>query len=293
MHNRMNRRSAILLVVALLWAVPAFAEQAKSAPPSPQGGFTILLSNDDGYGAPGLQALLEALRPVAEVYVAAPAGEQSGKGHSIVTTREPIFIQERKQPDGATWWAIEAPPATCVRLALESLLPRRPDLVISGINRGENLGITVYLSGTLGAAREAAIVGIPAIAVSMDGSNERDYAATAAYIRGLVQELRSKGMLRPGFFLNVNHPAGEVKGVMVARLSTKATAEKYERRTSPRRRIYFWSEWEPLKDDDEGTDVWAFVRGYIALTPMQLDVTANQEMKRFRAFEKRATAPVK
>lgn len=284
------------LVIFLLFV--AFAQgdaaRAQSAAQTPApGGFTILLSNDDGYDAPGLRAMIEALRPVGDVYVAAPATEQSGKGHSILTTREPVFISERKQPNGVPWYAIEAPPATCVRLAVESLLPRRPDVVISGINRGENLGITVYLSGTLGAAREAAIVGIPAIAVSTDGNSEKDYATTAAYIRELLGQLRAKHMLKPGLFLNVNHPAREAKGVRVTRLSLKPTGERYERRTSPRGRIYFWSEWEPLKDDEEGTDVWAFVRGYITLTPMQLDVTSTHAMEAFRTLEVRAAAAPK
>lgn len=284
-------RRKVILVIFLFFAALAQgdAARAQSAAQAPApGGFTILLSNDDGYDAPGLRAMIETLRPVGDIYVAAPATVQSGKGHSILTTAEPIFISERKQPSGVTWYAIEAPPATCVRLALEALLPRRPDVVISGINRGENLGITVYLSGTLGAAREAAIVGIPAIAVSMDGNNEKDYAATAGYVRELLGQLRAKQMLRPGFFLNVNHPAREAKGVRVTRLSLKPTTERYQRRASPRGRIYFWSEWEPLKDDEEGTDVWAFVRGYITLTPMQLNVTSAQAMEAFRAFEARA-----
>lgn len=285
MRNRAGARRVLLLfwlVVASHPAGPVWA-QSGTAQTSPSN-LTILLSNDDGYDAPGLRALVEALRPVAEVYVVAPAAEQSGKGHSILTTREPIFLSERRQPNGALWYAVEAPPATCVRLAIESLLPRRPDLVISGINRGENLGVAVYLSGTLGAAREAAIAGLPALAVSMGGSSEKDYAATAAYVRDLVGQLRARQMLRPGLFLNVNRPAGEARGVALTRLSLKPTHERYERRTSPRGRVYFWSAWEPLTDDDEGTDVWAFVRGYVTLTPMGLDVTHEAAMASFRAF---------
>lgn len=286
MHKR--ERKILILIVWLLLVFTAGPVAAQSAGSATPGGLTILLSNDDGYDAPGLKALAEAMRPLGEIYVAAPAVEQSGKGHSILTTREPIFVTERRQSNGVMWYAIEAPPATCVRLAIESLLPRRPDLVVSGINRGENLGITVYLSGTLGAAREAAIAGIPAIAVSMDGNDPKDYATTATYLRGLIEEMRAKGLLKPGFFLNVNHPRGDAKGVRVARLSTKATLEKYERRSSPRGRVYFWSAWEPLKDDDEGTDVWAFVRGYITLTPMALDVTDASATVALRAFEKQA-----
>ena len=270
--------TVILLLIILLLAAPLGAQKSDS------GRFTILLSNDDGYDAAGLKGLIAALQRVGEIIVAAPATEQSGIGHALIL-RAPIVVNERKQPNGATWYAIEGPPATCVRLALESLLPRTPDVVISGINRGDNLGTTVYHSGTLGAAREAALVGLPAIAVSMRGDDEKDYAVAAVYVRQLVEQLRAKHLLKPGFFLNVNVPAGERKGVRVARLSLKPRPEGFERRVSPRGRIYFWPVWEQLKDDEEGTDVWAFVRGFITLTPMMLDVTAPQAMDALRALE--------
>lgn len=272
-------RNRVLMMVLLLLAVVGGVQ------PQASGKFLVLLTNDDGYDAPGLRALVEAFRSRAEIVVAAPATEQSGKGHSITTSAEPIFLRAHRQPDGALWYAIEAPPATCVRLAVESLLPRRPDLVVSGINRGENLGITVYLSGTVGAAREAAIVGLPAIAVSMRGNRQEDYAAAAAFVAGLVEQLQQKQALRPGLFLNVNVPAGERRGVRVARLSLLATHEDYERRESPRGRVYYWSRWRPLEDDVEGTDVWAFARGYITLTPMTLDVTDVSALETLRSLE--------
>jgi len=276
---RGQKRPLFCLVIFVLLAVPLRAQERGP------GGFAILLSNDDGYDAPGLKALIEALRPVGEILVAAPAAEQSGVGHGL-TLRAPIMVNERKQPNGATWYAIEGPPATCVRLALESLLGRRPEVVISGINRGDNLGTAVYHSGTLGAARQAALVGVPAIAVSIRGDDEKDYAAAAAYIRQLVEHLRAKQVLKPGFFLNVNVPAGERKGVRLTRLSMTPRPEAFERRVSPRGRLYFWPVWEQLKADAEGTDVWAFVRGYITLTPMALDVTATLALESLRGLER-------
>ncbi len=272
-------RNRVLVSVLLLVAV------AGGMQPQASKQFLVLLTNDDGYDAPGLRALVEAFRSRAEIVVAAPATEQSGKGHSITTSAEPIFLRSHRQPDGALWYAIEAPPATCVRLAVESLLPRRPDLVISGINRGENLGITVYLSGTVGAAREAAIVGLPAIAVSMRGNRQEDYAAAATFVVGLVDQLQQKQALQPGLFLNVNVPAGERRGVRLTRLSLLATHEDYERRESPRGRVYYWSRWRPLEDDAEGTDVWAFARGYVTLTPMTLDVTNVSALETLRSLE--------
>jgi len=269
------KRQFFLLVLSLFMTVAVCVPQAGS------GRLTILLTNDDGYDAPGLRALIEALRPASDVIVAAPAVEQSGKGHSLIL-RDPIFVTEKKQTNGAMWYAIDASPASCVRLAVENLLPRRPALAISGINRGENLGATVYHSGTLGAAREAAIVGLPAIAVSIGGDESKDYAAAADFIRRLVDQLQAKQMLKPGLFLNVNVPAGERKGVRVTRLSVKPRHDIFERRVSPSGRLYFWPAWKQLEDDEEGTDIWAFVRGFIAVTPMELDVTAVQAIEGLR-----------
>ncbi len=280
----MNRRNslrifAIAVVLACLGA-PALAQQ----PP-----FTILVTNDDGYSAPGLRAIAEALKPLGEVIVAAPAQNQSGKGHSIVTS-DPILVFERRQTNGVIWYAIEATPATTARLALDKLMPRKPDLVVSGINRGENLGIVVYYSGTLGAAREAAITGIPAIAVSMAGDNEADYAATAAALREIVEQLKTKDMIKPGLFLNVNAPAGKTKGVMVTRLSSKANEQIYDQRRNPRGTLYFWPNWRPLDKEDEGTDVWGFLNGWITVTPMLLDTTDTASLPAYKFLEKKAAA---
>ena len=272
------RRTVFLPFVFLFFIWPLEAQQPASDP------FTILLSNDDGYDAPGLRALTEALRPVGEIIVAAPTFEQSGKGHGL-TLREPIAVSERKQPNGTTWYSIEAPPATCVRLALESLLTRRPDVVISGINRGDNLGITVYHSGTVGAAREAAIVGLPAIAVSIRGDEPETYAAAASFVRDLVEQLRAKQALQPGLFLNVNVPVGPSRGARLTRLSVKPRYDRFERRVSPTGRLYVWPSFDQLEDDAEGTDVWAFVRGFITVTSMTLDVTASETNEALRTLE--------
>jgi 5'-nucleotidase len=253
---------------------------------SPSAPFTILLSNDDGYDAPGIRALIDALGSLGRIVVAAPAREQSGQGHAL-TLRQPVLVSELKQPDGTSWYAIDGPPATCVRLAIESLLSVRPQLVVSGINRGDNLGATVYHSGTVGAAREGAIAGIPSIAVSIRGDDHSDYQAAAAFTRDLIVQLRAQNHLRPGLLLNVNVPAGERKGVRVARLSVLPRHDTFEGRTGPRGQRYFWPDWRQLDNDVDGTDVAAFVRGYITVTPMQLDVTSLAHLKDLRAIEGR------
>jgi 5'-nucleotidase len=269
---------SVVAVVAMVALVPGggvFTQQQAS---------TIMLTNDDGYDAAGLQALVKALAGLGELYVAAPSQNQSGAGHSI-TIADPIYVLERRQPEIVAGWAIDGRPATCARLALDSLLPRRPDLVVSGINRGENLGSAVYLSGTLGAAREAAFSAIPAIAVSMGGNDPADFARTARYVRQLVEDLRAKNLLQPGFFLNVNAPRGGWKGVRVTRLSVKPSRQIWDRRTHPRGRVYFWNDYEQVSDDAEDTDVGAFFRGYLTLTPMTLDVTQPKAMDGLRSLE--------
>ncbi len=277
MRHFSRRASWILLL--LVWAAPA-----QTRPPASEK-LTILLSNDDGYNAPGLQALIAALEPVSDVYVAAPADDQSGKGHSV-TIGQPLYVHPVKRPNGRIYYAIEATPATCVRLGLENLVPKKPDLVITGINRGENLGLVVYYSGTLGAAREAAMSGLPAIAISMQGNDKKDYATAAAYARDLVQQLQERRLIQHGFFLNVNVPAGKPKGVRVSRLSMSKGRDTYERRTDKDGRPYFWQLWQPPREGPEGTDVWGFVHGYITLTPLALDATAPKELDMFQPLER-------
>lgn len=282
---RRTRRAWFLLLLCIATALAA-PGRAQTGAAAPQGDFIVLLSNDDGYGAPGLAALQKAFEGIGTVYVAAPAQNQSGKGHSILTTRDPIFVTEHKRPNGPSWYAIEAPPATCVRVALESLLPRKPDVVISGVNPGDNLGISVYLSGTLGAAREGAMMGIPSIAISMDGYQQQDFTNAAAFARKLVDDLRAKKLLKPGLFLNVNTPAGKWKGVRLTRLSLQPSNNTFERRTSPRGRVYYWSLYEPPTEGEAGTDIWAFARGFVSITPMTLDPTSASQMKELRGLER-------
>ena len=273
-------------LVVLLAVLGLLAREA-SAQPTDAGRFAILFSNDDGYDAPGLQALIHAFAGYGDIYVAAPAQNQSGKGHSI-TIADAILVRRRSADGAAVAFAIEATPATSVRVGLEQLVPRRPDLVISGINRGENLGMAVYLSGTLGAAREAVFSRIPAIAVSMGGNAPADYAATAAFVRRLVDQLRAKGAVAPGLFLNVNAPAGEAKGVKLTRLSRLVGRQLFECSAPAKDRSACVSGYEPQTDAEPGTDMAEFARGFITLTPMTLDVTDASAVDSLRALEKLA-----
>ena len=216
------RWSAVLCLALLVFALPtgtALAEEKNN------GQLLILLTNDDGYDAPGIQELARALAPLGELLVAAPEENQSGTGHGT-TGREFVQVRRVEIIPGLSGYAITARPATCARLGIEALASRKPDLVVSGINRGVNLGIVVNYSGTLGAAREGAIVGIPSIAVSMNSRATREeYAAIANYVRQLVELLRTQDRLRPGLFLNINAPSGKPAGVMVVRQGTSKTPQ--------------------------------------------------------------------
>ncbi len=272
------------LVLAIV-LVPAAAARGAD-----NGGLFILLSNDDGYDAPGLRALAEALAPLGTVMVAAPYENNSGVGHAT-TTREFVRVRTVEIAPRVRGWAIAARPATCVRMALEDLLDGRPDVVVSGINRGENLGIVVNYSGTLGAAREAAIAGVAAIAVSNRGNDAADYQHTAEFIRELILQLKAGGRLKPGLFLNVNAPAGERKGVMIVRQSTQATPQLFTRASSPRGDLYVWPDYAGRTEDAEGTDVWAFLHGYIAVTPLTIDTTDAGSLGWLKETKLEAAAP--
>ncbi len=266
---KLGAKSALLCVV-LVFVLASAQVLPMAAQSGEDGGLFILVTNDDGYDAPGLKALAEALAPLGTVLVVAPQDNQSGKGHST-TGREFIRARSVEIAPGIKGYAVPATPATCARMGIEALSPRKPDLVVSGINRGRNLGVVVNYSGTVGAAREATIAGVAAIAVSNQGDDAKEHARTAEFVRELVGRLKAEGRIKPGLFLNVNAPAGEWKGVMVTRQSTTATPQTFDRITNPRGDLYYWSDYRNLTEDAEGTDVWAFVHGYISITPMQLD----------------------
>lgn len=286
------RTCPMLAVLALLahlgGARVATAQQA--VPPTGGGasgqGFVILLTNDDGYEALGLQALVRAFAGYGELYISAPAQNQSGKGHSL-TLAEAVIVRRRVTEGVVAGFAVDATPASAVRVGLDNFLPKRPDLVISGINRGENLSTSVYVSGTLGAAREAVFSGIPAIAVSMAGNDERDYASTAASVRQLVEQARGAGLLTPGFFLNVNAPAGTPKGVMVTRLGLRPSRQVFECTPPARDRAACFAGYDQVRSDEPGTDVSEFFRGYITVTPMTIDVTDAKALEGLRVLERR------
>ena len=259
----MNRFAARLLTLfaALAVLLPAGAPTAAQAP------YRILLTNDDGVRAPGIAAMAQALSGLGEVTIIAPTENHSGTGHAI-TLSDPIYV-ERAEVAGKQATGLSATPATCVRLAIANLLPQRPDLVVSGVNRGSNFGLNGYISGTVAAAREAAMQGIPAIATSLDITGHPNYGPAAAATAKVV-EIVKQGGLPKGVFLNVNAPAGtELKGLRLATQSNQMGTERFDEARTPYGRRLFWSFFQQPTTAEPGSDVQAALDGYVAVTPLR------------------------
>ncbi len=231
----------------------------------------ILLSNDDGVHAEGLHALRNALREIAEVFVVAPAREQSATSHRI-TLAEPL----RHSDLGHDTHMVDGSPADCIYVALNlgGLLPRRPDLVVSGINHGLNLGTDVVYSGTVAAAREGALRGIPALAVSADA--RADYAQVARAVLPLVLRLVEAEMPGAPPLLNVNFPACAPRGMRATHLGKRDYEDKVETRHDPRGRSYYWIGGPAVPSDSaEGTDSTAIDDGFASVTPLSMEMTEH------------------
>jgi len=237
----------------------------------------VLLTNDDGIFAEGLRALAGCFHTAAETYIVAPDHEQSATGHAI-TMHRPLRAEQVKMPltPDVPAWYVNGTPADCVKLAVESLLPGKPDLVVSGINRGANLGTDVLYSGTVSAAIEAVILGIPAIAASLTEHRENLYDSAAGFICRLARVLWEKG-LGSDMLLNVNVPAclpSEIRGVAVTRLGVRQYRNAFESRKDPRGRTYYWLAGELVDTEDgEDTDVFAVKSRRISVTPIHHDLT--------------------
>lgn len=234
----------------------------------------ILLTNDDGIFAEGISILRKELEKFGEIYVIAPDRERSAAGHSI-TVHRPLRVREAGfRSPRVRGWVVDGTPADCVKLGLEALLPEKPDFLISGINFGPNVGTDVLYSGTVSAAIEGIINGIPSVAVSLATHDEPDFTTAVLFIEDLLPEL-ARQVLPTGTLLNVNVPPGKPRGVRVTKLGNIRYVNVIDRRTDPRGRIYFWMAGEPLDLDgnDPDTDVRAVKEGFISVTPVQIDLT--------------------
>ncbi|HYP55846.1 MAG TPA: 5'/3'-nucleotidase SurE [Solirubrobacterales bacterium] len=254
----------------------------------------VLLTNDDGIAAPGLQAARRALRELdgIEVGVIAPDSNRSATARSI-TTRSPLSVEEVEFEDGDRGFATDGTPVDCVRFADLGLLGGRPDLIVSGINHGSNLGDDITYSGTVAAAFEGIVLGIPAIAVSQQSmaggmgyvSGRFDFGLAAPLTAQLVRRLIEEPM-PPETLVNVNLPAGEATGIEVTKLGKRLYNDELklvDEDGSGRRRYEIYG-FEPSFEDEEGTDLSAVARGRVSVTPIHFDLTDHGGLERLRGW---------
>lgn len=235
----------------------------------------ILLTNDDGINAAGLAAMHQALAGIEDVVVVAPDMEQSGTAHSI-TLHVPLRVRKIHRDGELYGYAVNGSPADCVKLAIWELLPERPEAVISGINYGSNLGVSVLYSGTVAAALEGAMFGLPSFAFSLDYREELDFSVAAEITRSVYLNFKEKP-LPSGTLLNVNIPAipaDQIQGAMITRMSRAGYNERFEKRVDPRGNVYYWITGSiDDADSTQETDIAAVGNGYVSITPLHYDLT--------------------
>lgn len=245
----------------------------------------ILLTNDDGYKAKGIRSLFEALRKIGHLVVVAPSFGQSGKAGSI-TVQEPIRVKKIEEAPDFELYRCTGTPVDSVKIAMAQLLPRTPDLIVSGINHGVNSSVSVHYSGTMGAAIEGAIHGIPSIGLSLcDYRPDADFSEAVRIGVEAINEVIQNGLPK-GICLNINVPQGDaIAGINICRQAEGKWVEEFEKRVDPTGRDYYWltgyfKDHEPEKND---TDEWALNNNYASLVPIRVDLTAHALLEEFRS----------
>ena len=246
---------------------------------------TILVTNDDGIMAPGIRHLISFMQDLGEVVVVAPDKGQSGMGHAVTIT-SPLRLEKLNIDDNHSEYSCSGTPVDCVKIAVNKVLQKKPDLLVSGINHGSNSSINVIYSGTMSAAIEGAMENIPSIGFSLlDYSYDADFLAAEKYIKKIAANVLSKG-IPAGTCLNVNIPAvkeKELKGVKICRQSKGNWEEEFDHRQDPRGGDYYWLSGKfKIHENSNETDEWALQNNYISIVPVHFDFTAHsliQELK--------------
>jgi 5'-nucleotidase len=241
----------------------------------------ILLTNDDGINAAGLSAIYKELVKIGEVTVVAPAASRSGTSHSVTFNR-PLVCNKVDVNGFFTGYSIEGSPADCVKLAVMQLCEKPIDLLVAGINNGANAGINVYYSGTVAAAMEGVLLGIPSVAMSVAAEEQMDYATAASYCMQVLKELMP---IKPGAVVNINVPLlsqGRPKGVKVVPQSNKAFDEYYVPQTDDKGQTVFQLAGSPHPLEDPQADIVALIEGYISVTALAPDMTDYKRTKHIR-----------
>ena len=243
----------------------------------------ILVTNDDGINAPGIRTLISVVKDIGDVIVVAPDSPQSGMGHAI--TINSTLHSSRITPKNSEIieYSCSGTPADCVKLAINELMPRKPDLCVSGINHGSNSSINVIYSGTMSAAIEAGIEGVPAIGFSLlDYSWNADFSQSKDFIRKITLNALNNGIPK-GVVLNVNIPAvkkPDIKGVKICRQAKAYWVEEFDKRKNPLGQEYYWLTGKFVnKDQGEDTDEWALKKNYISIVPVEFDLTAHHAIQ--------------
>ena len=251
----------------------------------------ILITNDDGITAPGIKSLVEAARPLGKVVVVAPDKPQSGMGHAI-TIGTPLRMNKVEMFDGIESWQTSGTPVDCVKLAVDKILHRKPDLCLSGINHGANHSINVIYSGTMSAAMEASIESIPSIGFSLlDYRFEADFTAATFYANQIIKTIL-KQKLDKHLLLNVNIPPvpqSEIKGIKICKQAYAKYVEDFDERKDPQGKKYYWLTGEFVNfDKSKETDVWALQHNYVSVVPVQFDLTnyaLKQQLEKKKLFK--------
>jgi len=253
----------------------------------------ILLTNDDGIYAPGLASMQRQLSRLGDVFVVAPATEQSGVGHSI-TYLTPLIVKEVYLDDRQWGWAVEGSPADCVKIGISELCPARPDLVVSGINGGLNAGINVLYSGTVAAAIEGAFYGITSVAVSLEYDEHAQFDKAARIAGSIIEQVLENKGPEPQLY-NMNIPTAALEGAPEVRtvpMDVDLHGENYERRTDPFGRVYYWPTAYPSPPlDGAETDLTALKQGCVAVTPLDYNMTKSAVLEQMQSWRLTADAP--
>ena len=248
----------------------------------------ILVTNDDGISAPGIRTLIAIMSEIGEVVVVAPDKPQSAMGHAI-TINNMLYLNKMSTDDSSIIeYNCSGTPVDCVKLAVNEILHRKPDLCVSGINHGSNSSINVIYSGTMSAAVEAGIEGIPAIGFSLlDYDWNADFSQIKSYVKKITMEVL-KNKLPNGVVLNVNLPKlkeNEIKGIKICRQAKALRMEKFDKRKTPQGKDYYWLTGEFVNEDKgEDTDEWALENGYVSIVPIQFDMTAHHTIQQLNTW---------
>ncbi|MEO6883883.1 MAG: 5'/3'-nucleotidase SurE [Bacteroidia bacterium] len=249
----------------------------------------ILVTNDDGISANGIKALVVEMKKLGDVVIVAPDKSQSGMGHAI-TINATLHIEKTNFHDVLMEYSCSGTPVDCVKLAVNKILTRKPDLCVSGINHGSNMSINVIYSGTMSAAVEGSIEHIPSIGFSLcDYSKDADFKASQKYIFQLAKKILETG-LPEGVSLNVNIPLAkekELKGIKISRQAKATWIEELDERKDPSGKTYFWltGKFENFEQGNSETDVWAIENNYISVVPVHFDMTAHHAFKKIKNLE--------